>query len=100
MARRYSLRLQAGLGEQGKELAMRALVHGDSRQLAFAIKDEGMRNTFDVILLVYGVVGMRASGLRATISIAGKGGKSRDCELGHGVLEPESTNEGSNQEGL
>jgi hypothetical protein len=87
MARRYSLRLQAGLGKQDKGLALRPLVNGDSRQLAFAIKDEGLRNTFDVILLVYGVAGMWASRLRASISIAGEGGKSRDCELGNGVDE-------------
>jgi hypothetical protein len=72
-------------GRQGKELALRGLVDVDSRQLAVAIKDEGLKDTLDVILLVYGIAEMQADSLGAAISIAGEGVKSRDCGLGNGV---------------
>ena len=66
--------------------------------LLFAIKDEGMRNTFDVILLVYGVVGMRASGLRrndfgSLARAANRGIASLDTEFWN---RSRRINEGSN----
>jgi hypothetical protein len=81
------LRFETGLGKQFKEFALRALVDGDFRQLAVAVEDKGLRNSFDVILLVYGFAGMRASGLGAAILIVDELGTSRDCEIGDGVDE-------------
>jgi hypothetical protein len=75
------------MGEQRKGLVLFGLVDGDSRQLAVAVEDECLQDTFDVILIVCGVAGIWADRFGAAFCIAGRRGKSRDCELGNGVGE-------------
>jgi hypothetical protein len=52
-ARAALLRFQAGLREQRKKLALRALVNGDSRQFAVAVEDKRLGDSSDVELLVH-----------------------------------------------